>query len=351
MKNIWTTIFLMLFTFGCIDEKYTPDETNGQALPDGKVRLELVTDAGAYKLPQSRAGMALEDLEDKEPLVFVFKGIDENVTAADDDDMFVLSDAAKAHWDGTKTTVVLTETTFASRIFVLANMEEFMSASPEEIKDLLEEIEDDYGTSLADFVLISDRLTNPQTEVPYTSPAASPIPMTGALDVSSITTGVTIGIVPLTRIVAKVTVNNTAANFTLLTAGVVNAPDRIDYNQYSTSPASWDLVDYLEDTSNTGIDNIAPAASNTTAANPMYIYPSSKDNQTAVIIKGTYQGATYFYKIGFLDADGAPKDLLRNVHYTIHIQSITGRGYPTLQEAIGAPLSTDITSVVKSTDM
>lgn len=67
---------------------------------------------------------------------------------------------------------------------------------------------------------------------------------------------------------------------------------------------------------------------------------------TYVIVRGTYGGATCYYKIDLIDEGKNMYDLQRNVWFAIEIQSVTLAGYATLEAAQSAPASNNISASV-----
>jgi hypothetical protein len=69
-------------------------------------------------------------------------------------------------------------------------------------------------------------------------------------------------------------------------------------------------------------------------------------NTTYVIVEGTYDGATYYYKIDIIDDDKNMYDIQRNVWFKIIIESVTMGGYTTVDAAKSAPASNNISASV-----
>lgn len=67
---------------------------------------------------------------------------------------------------------------------------------------------------------------------------------------------------------------------------------------------------------------------------------------TYVIIKGTYAGATNYYKIDIIDPNKNMYDIQRNVWFKIIIQGVTMAGYSTLAAAQSSPASNNISASV-----
>ena len=69
-------------------------------------------------------------------------------------------------------------------------------------------------------------------------------------------------------------------------------------------------------------------------------------NPTYVIVEGTYDGATYYYKIDIIDDSKNMYDIQRNVWFKIIIESVTMAGYSTIDAAKSAPASNNISASV-----
>ena len=148
--------------------------------------------------------------------------------------------------------------------------------------------------------------------------------------------GTTVSPVELIRAVAKVIVKSTASNFTLLgVTAAYNFPHQGQLHRLGSVPmtvSSSSLVSYK----NTGA-NISDAVTNSTAASPIYLFESEKDNDSYIVIKGKYLGTDYYYKMAFVDGSFQKMDLLRNYEYTFTIVNVYGEGHETLDGAVQAP--------------
>ncbi|WP_221409226.1 hypothetical protein [Dysgonomonas alginatilytica] len=345
---------MVLLTLGsCTKESAAIDET-----PDigGKVRIQLITNAGNYERPETRIGSALENSVDATPWVFVFSGSDNNAIFSEVQQSIVL--------DG-KTFVILTKTTTACRILVIANAPaNFQDASGTSFSfdqnNLTAQLTGKTLTAAVANLLTSPQLASPQTTVPYTPDLAIPMsalmPVVAAINENTVinSTGVAGGsALPINRIVAKVTVDASEVinTFTLSGATVVGAPRNgalADLGIAIKSNAG-NLTDYLTSTTGDGVTGIAPATNNTTVANPIYLY-ESQERATSVIIKGTYNGIVGYYRLVFM----GPTQLVnvyRNKYYLFTITSVTDSGYPTVAEAIANPASNAIKVTLSVTDL
>ncbi len=323
---------------GCVADIETIETPGGDEPPvDGKVRIELLTPAADYATPATRAGKADEGAIGDSPWVLVFAG---------EGDDALYSEAARAYANGGRKYVDLTARKEASRLLVLANPQAKFTAasaateynfSAENFKTLLE------GKTLEDAcaMLHTLPLASPQPEVPFTGGA---LPMSGVAPVAKIGRGEQIS-VKMARVVAKITVENTAGNFTLTGATVMDAPRRSTLHRLGDAEAieeSDDPADY---------DEIVEAEDNTTEDNPIYVYESPADGGMFVIVRGEYGGQTNYYKIALVDGSGEALDIVRNHEYCVEIESVQRAGYTSLGDAADAPASNeDIEATVNVTD-
>lgn len=150
--------------------------------------------------------------------------------------------------------------------------------------------------------------------------------------------------VELIRNMAKITVNNLTTNFTPLRYYLYNAPTRGTIAPFNTTDYTFTKETVTEPASSTN-------SVNSGAINPFtdsyYIYErQNKEGSTDyafVIIEGTYDGATNYYKIDLIDVNKTRYNIVRNHHYSIQLKSVSKAGYATLAQAeSGAPSNTDM---------
>jgi hypothetical protein len=208
---------------------------------------------------------------------------------------------------------------------------------------------------------VGSQLDSPQTAVPYTG-GSEYIPMSGVASATKIDKNTTVNgdpaatdngdkstqVLQLTRMVARIAVQSTASNFVLNSATVINAPRRgkiyCDGTTLLDNSGTNELTQYSAD-----IATAAGTAPYSTTANPIYIYESRKEEQTALILKGTYNTTTVgYYKVFITDATGAPIDIERNKAYLVNVTD-AGPGYSSLSEAEEAPAS-NIRTTIQVTD-
>lgn len=355
MTNIMKYVILgiaLLALASCAKEGVIINETS----TDDKVRIPLITDVGNYEKPETRTGSALEDAVGATPWVLVFNGSNDNA---------IFSEAQQAIVLGGKTFVILTKTTTACRLLVIANAPaNFQNASgtsfPFDQTNLTAQLTGKTLTTAVANLLTSPQLTSPQTTVPYTPnltiPMSALMPVISGIDENTVinSTGVAGGsALAINRIVAKVTVDasDVISSFTLSAATVVGAPRNGALAQLGTAikDNAGNLTDYLTSTTGDGVTGIAPATNNTTIANPVYLY-ESQESTTSVIIKGTYDGTVGYYRLAFMSA-GQLVNVYRNKYYLFSITSVTATGYPTVAEAIANPPSNAIKITLSVTDL
>lgn len=196
------------------------------------------------------------------------------------------------------------------------------------------------------------------SELTYSSPGNMPIPMYGEAEVNSITSGMKIEGVNLTRMLARIdVVNNAAPDFDLLEVDVVN------YHSAGYIAPAWNAdtgamlsalppSPMIPAASNRqqGIDNAMKYTySNYNGGNGMfgeiYTYEAATTtsgeehaNRVCLILKGTYRSVEYYYRVDFTSGDSPSTakymPLYRNHRYTVSIKTAQGIGYPSAAEAL-----------------
>lgn len=88
----------------------------------------------------------------------------------------------------------------------------------------------------------------------------------------------------------------------------------------------------------------------------LYESPFNTARPTQVIIKGSYNGKTYFYKIDIGEVDDETKEfihynLLRNIRYTININQVSSEGYDTFAGALNGSVANNLSYDVSSSSM
>lgn len=66
---------------------------------------------------------------------------------------------------------------------------------------------------------------------------------------------------------------------------------------------------------------------------PLYTYPSSSASQPFLVVSGTDNGVTSWYRINLKSTEGSYFSLLPNHHYEVKITKVNGKGYDSADEA------------------
>ncbi|MDH6343836.1 hypothetical protein M2480_002189 [Parabacteroides sp. PFB2-12] len=330
-------VMLLVLLPAChVEEELVPAEAAAE-----RIQVELFARISDYTVPHTKAEEGIQT-DANLPIVIVYKGSDDNA---------VFVEAAQA----TRTTnnrflVVLEKQTSTCQLLILANPEaSFYKGDTEEtvafttanIKSWLG------GTSpkslgFTKSNLYSIPLNSPQTTIPF---AGKYLPMCAQFTTPS--TGITKDLkidndgsaISLTRNTAKVILENEAPNFELYGITQVRNAPRYGYWYAQASLPTWNgETDKLTHYTTTGnIANVNSSSDQTTT--PIYLFESAKENKTHLIIKGTYQGNDYYYKMAIVGNTSPPAqiDLLRNYAYTFTITKVYGTGHRYLTDAINAP--------------
>ena len=323
-------LVLLTFFSACSIKEEVPGEP--VTIGETKVRFELFTKAGTYGLPVSRAGEN-ESVVDQQPWVLVFLGT--GGTAS-----FV--EAVQAELYNGKTYVYLEEQAGNCQLLILANSPNrfYMNGvgyayTADNLVNTLRGRDLDYACRN----LLTEALIDPQYTVPY---SGQKLPMSDLVNLSKIDASVTIPNIQLKRIVGKIVVENTDADFVLEGIAVVanvaknsklhNLTDALEQNI-----GAENLVEYRKDDSYAL--NIVDAeeivtGGQTTKNNPLYVYEThSLSNDTYLVIRGQYKGEMFFYKMALVNNDQHVLDILRNTEYIFTITSVRGRGFISMADA------------------
>lgn len=293
-----------------------------------KVRFELFTRAGSYGLPISRA-VADESSIDKQPWVLVFSGT--GGTAS-----FV--EAVQAEILNNKTYIYLNEQTSACQLLILANPPSQFYVEGSGYAYTSDNFANTLGSHDLDYAcrnLLTEPLTNPQYSVPY---VGQKLPMSDLISVSKIDISVTIPQINLKRIVGKVIVKNIAPDFVLegITT-VTNIPGQGQFYNRNSTLLINNLVEYRGNVSySSDIVNAETisASEQSTESSPLYLYESNtQTNASYLIIRGTYKGESYFYKMAFVNNNQNVLNILRNTEYEFTITSVKGQGFKSMEDA------------------
>lgn len=323
------------------------DNNNLPEVPDGMVLVPLHTNAKDYQTPVTRA-VAIETISTAElPWVLVFVG-------SGDDAVFFEARKVVAVGNSQDPHVILTRQAQAVRLLIVANAPATFFNGTANVAFTAENLNSILAgktiTEAANNYLNSPKVTTPTLATILYDNLYLPMSevhdeLADGIDENS-SIGKPTAKVDLKRIVAKVTVTSNAPGFTLTGASVAKARNygrlyQLPGEELLPPATNADLFNYMT----SGRDIVAEAVGNTTQATPIYIYESPKEDQTSVIVKGTYNGIEGFYRLVFKSKNesGNPlMDILRNKLYVFTISSVSATGYPTIDQAIAATPSNDL---------
>lgn len=317
---------IMLFFLAACNDEYMPGENIPGENPDGVAQVALFTNADDFERPVTRAAAADENsIQGSMPWVLVFRGDNNNA---------VFFELSRAIGSGDKLTVPLTKTTNKSRLLIIANPpDKFFDGTADNLSMdetvLMSKLSGKtYAQALA--ILNTQKLSSPQRSVPY---AGGYIPMSASVNLNSINGQTTIGTpaskVQLIRIVAKVSIENTAPGFVLDGFTVTGAKQYGTFLQATSSVSPGNKVHYL------AASPADPVSGISSGKDPVYIYESAS-GETSVIVKGKYNGVIGYYRLAFKDGNNTELSIARNKWYQFKIKDVKIPGYKTLQEAVTA---------------
>lgn len=344
--GIWTLMTLLVL-MGC----EPPQVLGGLEAGDDKVKLELTLQTNPYQLPLAPRTRANGDDVISTIWLLVFRGNDANAT-------FV--EAVLAENEGGKSYVEITRQTNACQLLALGNQQGQFYANGvayDFTKANLEVVLANMSLTLASKTLLTVPLGNPQTTLPLIS---DPIPMSGLVSMSQISFTTPIPPINMKRAVAEVVVRNTDSAFKFLgITTLLSTPKQAQwYNidgllAYNTGSSK--LVDYKIDASYSS-DFLAAVDMGgniqSTEDNPVRVFESDTDaNDTYLLIRGTWQGETMYYKMRIVDSDKNSLNIERNTVYTLTITRVNARGFATVSDALsGKPSNTALDFVITVQD-
>lgn len=200
------------------------------------------------------------------------------------------------------------------------------------------------------------------TDLDLNSGSTDAFPMHGSVDIANVTEDMTLNsVVYLLRAMARVDIN---ANpiiediFKLEGVSVYFTPNtgrwvsnyRIDENG---NPATPIVTAPTLPSSITTIKTTSPVPTqviDNKIESQLYIYENSANSTprpSRIVVSGIYNntGNTVYYPVDFTTTEGTAFDILRNHHYTINVNAITGSGYDNEDDAANGAsidISTDI---------
>ena len=336
---LWCLAFLMS---GCEDSIHLSERPDNNKPQADKVQIEIFARANSYHYPTVRT-MDDEDRVGKTPWILVFNGENANAT-------FV--EAVQAFEMVGQRYVILTKQSGNSKyqLLILANplndkfyygnnVTEYLFTESDLRMNMIPGI-----TTLSEVCakILTEPLESPATSVIPFSNDGKTIPMSYLLGVDKIDTTTRIensdgSTIELIRVAAKVVVANKADNFYLkgITA-VVNVPrqGRLHNQDGTVMNNMANLTEYCQTGYGSSLvvtDNSAVGQS--TEMKPLYLYESDIQNNTYLIVEGTYENKDYFYKLVLVDGKYNLMDILRNHSYTFTIIKAKGPGYDTVEDA------------------
>lgn len=126
---------------------------------------------------------------------------------------------------------------------------------------------------------------------------------------------------------------NTAKTYAQLTAAGFVGYEPTDATGFELVNTDWATTHYFFE------------RHQTTAANPAY-----------AIIKGTYSGSEYYYKVDFCYTDTVSNkqilyNLLRNMQFNIVVDDVTGTGFTSAAEAASSPASNNLSFAIETVNL
>lgn len=224
----------------------------------------------------------------------------------------------------------LTERSTPCNIYIIANAPVIMSqVAPTWVAGTT--MFDDVKSDLLKAKLVpSGKNYIPADQVPYIPPMISETPAS----VDKIEKSVTMDLISMVRVMAKVTVtvNESLNNVAVFGAALCNAPiSGYIFPGMSLTGSDTGVADYYGESS--GVYSLEYMTRTGSVSNPLYCYESVASNGTFVIVKASYNTIDGYYRINLKDGNGNPLALLRNHWYKVNINKVHTPGYRTAAEA------------------
>ena len=332
----YLAVAMLLLASGCTKEPlYGGDDPS---VPDGKVLVHLYTNAEKIGQPAARAAADESAVTGggSMPWVFVFEGSGPTAN-------FI--EVKQAVLSGTPPVprVMLSRKSSDVEILVIANAPaNFHNGTASFAFNETNLVSELSGKTLAQAKALIRTIDVATSGFLYDG---SYLPMVGTTSLPSITNTSSIGTngskLALKRIVAKITVTESADNFSIDNWTTV----KIKKNclLFDETVAAGNLIDYP-----------STLLSTTGETQPIYVY-ASPAGETFAIVKATYNGFTnQYYKLAIKDlTTGSILPVERNKWYKINITSVLKGGHSTFSAAVGAPAASnaDITATVSVVDL
>ena len=140
-------------------------------------------------------------------------------------------------------------------------------------------------------------------------------------------------VVDILRNQAKISVASNASGFTYQSFAIHNAPNKGTVAPFNTGTAQFTVGTITEPA---GVLLTTPTTSDFSTAEKFLFERknATASDITTVIVKGTYSGNDYYYKIDLIDADKNRYNIERNWHYAVTINSVSSAGYANLSDAL-----------------
>ena len=331
-------VIMMLASVSCSKELEIP--VNGdETLPDGKVLVSLYTNAENISQPSSRATERAAADESsvsdtgRMPWVFVFSGTGNAAS-------FV--EVKQAILTGTPSMprVLLSRKSGSVEVLVMANAPANFYNGTANVafnETILTTLLT--GKTLAQAKALLQTIDVSIGAIPYNG---GYLPMVGTTSFSAIDGTTSIGTnaskLALKRIVAKVTVTSSAANFAVKNWSIAGAKKNSLF--FDETVTAGNLVNFNETLSTAG------------TANPIYVYASNA-SESFVIVKATFNGTDQYYKLAFRSNTNTILPVERNKWYKFNITSVNMGGYSSFAAAFAAPAASNstITATISVVDL
>lgn len=336
---LWCLAFLMS---GCEDSIHLSERPDNNKPQADKVQIEIFARANSYHYPTVRT-MDDEDRVGKTPWILVFKGENANATFVEAVQAFEMVGKRYViltkQSDNSKYQLLILANPLNDKFYYGNNVTEYLFTESDLRMNMIPGI-----TTLSEVCakMLTEPLESPATSVIPFSNDGETIPMSYLLGVDKIDTTTRIensdgSTIELIRAAAKMVVANKADNFYLkgITA-VVNVPrqGRLHNQDGTVMNNMANLTEYCQTGYGSSLvvtDNSAVGQS--TEMKPLYLYESDIQNNTYLIVEGTYENKDYFYKLVLVDGNYNLMDILRNHSYTFTIIKAKGPGYDTVEDA------------------
>ena len=307
----------------CVENQLYLNNPDNPATSNGRVSIRIYTDADEFHRPLSKI-VKENEIAGTMPWVFVFNNITGNFVEVEQASLAGTTPAIPH--------VLLTNTLNPVRIVIVANAPTTFrdGANMAVAFNKLNLTTAFSGTNYTGFIerFNTAAITDLNT-IPYYEdylPMVGETTLAGGVS-NTITIGSNDSKIALTRIVAKVTINNTAAGFILDSWNVIKTRNSTAlYTGNLPDPSASALINFNE--------GIASSAST------FYLYPSQSSDNTTIIVKGSIDGGMnyYYYPLLFRNNGASASSIAveQNKHYTFNIAGVERLGYNTYTDAVAA---------------